>query len=388
MIRHLRILEFALSTLLRQKTKNFLIVLIFCFVVFTLASLLFLTQALKHEAEGLLSHAPDMTVQRLSAGRHAWIPVSYATAIARFPGVKAVVPRLWGYYYDPPVGANYTFMGADALPAEVSNMIEGEFFKETDRFGCIVGRGIAEARLLDPDDILPIKGADGTLIVLRVKGIFRSDSQLLTNDLVVMSPENFRRIFSVPEDLATDLAVRIPNTREIDTVALKILERLPDTRPIGRDQILRTYAAVFDWRGGIMVAVLGGCLAAFVVFAWDRASGLSADERRTIGILKAVGWETSDVLELKFWEGFAVSVLAFITGTLAAHIHVFSFGCALFAPVLKGWSVLFPEFTLRPHAEALQILVLVFLTMVPYILATIIPSWKAAITDPDMIMRQ
>lgn len=388
MIRHLRTLEFALSSLLRQKTKYFLIILIYSFVVFLLASLLFLTQSLKHEAATLLSHAPEMTVQRLSAGRHAWIPVSYAETIAGIAGVRAVVPRLWGYYFDPPAGANYTFMGVDTLPPEVSEMIEGELFKETDSFGCIIGQGIAEARLLDPGDIIPIKGADGKLVVLRVKGIFRSDSQLLTNDLVIMSPEDFRRIFSVPEDLATDLAVRIPNSREIDTVALKIQERLADTRPITRNQILRTYAAVFDWRGGIMVAVLGGCLAAFVVFAWDRASGLSADERRTIGILKAVGWETADVLELKFWEGFAVSVLSFLTGTLTAHIHVFFYGCALFAPALKGWSILFPEFALQPHAEALQILVLVFLTMVPYILATIIPSWKAGITDPDMIMRQ
>ena len=388
MIKHLRILEFALSSLLRQKTKNCLTLLIYALVVFSLASMLFLTQSLKKEANTLFSNAPEITVQKLSAGRHAWIPVADADTIAEIRGLKKVTPRLWGYYYDPPVNANYTFMAADSLPEDIVEMIDGEFYSETDRFGCLVGQGIAEARLLEPEDILPMKGATGELIVLRVKGIFKSDSQLLTNDLVIMSSENFRRIFSVPEDLATDLAIHVPNQREVDTIALKIQERLPDTRPIAREQVLRTYAALFDWRGGIMITVLAGALAAFLILAWDRASGLSAEEVHTIGVLKAVGWETSDVLELRFWEGLAVSALAFLSGVLAAHIHVFFFGCRLFAPFLKGWSVLYPEFTLRPHDEAMSILVLVFLAVIPYLLATIIPSWKAAITDPDMIMRR
>ena len=388
MIKHLRILEFALSSLLRQKTKIFLTIVIYSLVVFTLASVLFLTQSLKQEANTLFANAPEITVQKLSAGRHAWIPMSHADTIAKIRGVRQVTPRLWGYYYDPPVNANYTFMAADTLPAEVAEMVEGDFYSEADRFGCMIGQGIAEARLLEPDDILPMKGANGELIDLRGKGIFRADSQLLTNDLVIISPPDFRRIFDVPEDLATDLAVSIPNTREIDTIALKILERLPDTRPIARDQVLRTYAALFDWRGGIMIMVLTGCLAAFLMLAWDRASGLSAEEMSTIGVLKAVGWETSDVLELRFWEGLAVSTLAFLTGVLAAHIHVFSFGGRLFAPFLKGWSVLYPEFSLRPHDEAISILVLVFIAVIPYLLATIIPSWKAAITDPDMVMRR
>ena len=387
MNRHLKILEFALSTLFRQKMKNMMIVVVYTFMVFILASALLFSQSLKNEAAMLLDKTPELILQRVSAGRHAWIPLAYGRIIEKIRGVKGVSPRYWGYYYDPPTRANYTFMGADQMPPQIRSMIDGTFFDRDKNWGCVIGKGVADVRMVEPGDIIPVKGADGRLYVLRVDGIFRSSSQLLTNDLVVMAVGDWRRIFNVPEGVATDLVARIPNAREIDTVARKIQERLPDVRLISREQILRTYDALFDYRSGIMITLFTGCLAAFAILAWDRATALSADERRMIGILRATGWEVSHVLELKFWEGFSVSVVCFLFGVIAAHVHVFYFNGTVFNALLKGWSVLFPRFQLVPHAEGYLITVVLFFSVFPYMLATIIPSWKAAGTDPDVVMR-
>jgi ABC-type lipoprotein release transport system permease subunit len=387
MNRHLKIMEFAISSLFRYKTKNLMIAVVYTFVVFILASVLFFSQSLKKEATCLFNRTPELIVQRVSAGRHGWIPLTYCQTIKKIRGVKSVSPRFWGYYYDPPTRANYTLMGADEVPPEIQSMVNGTYFTPADRLSCVIGRGVADARLLEPGDIIPVKGSDGKLYVLRVKGIFQSTSQLLTNDLVVMPVADWRKIFNIPENAATDLVTRIPNNREIDTVARKIQEHLPDARPISREQILKTYDALFDWRSGIMVAAFAGCLAAFAIFAFDKAAGMGADERRTVGILKAVGWEVSHILELKFWEGFCISMTCFLTGVIFAHIHVFYFGGTVLVPMLKGWSVLFPPFQLTPHAEGFLIVVVLFLSVVPYMLATIVPSWKAAVTDPDMVMR-
>jgi ABC-type lipoprotein release transport system permease subunit len=49
--------------------------------------------------------------------------------------------------------------------------------------------------------------------------------------------------------------------------------------------------------------------------------------------------------------------------------------------------VLFPEFRLTPYLDLYQIFVMGFLTVVPYIASTVIPSWKASITDPEEVMR-
>jgi ABC-type lipoprotein release transport system permease subunit len=41
-----------------------------------------------------------------------------------------------------------------------------------------------------------------------------------------------------------------------------------------------------------------------------------------------------------------------------------------------------------PFINAEQLIVLFFLTVVPYTMATVVPSWRAATIDPDTAMRQ
>ena len=105
-----------------------------------------------------------------------------------------------------------------------------------------------------------------------------------------------------------------------------------------------------------------------------------------IGVLKACGWQTNDVLELKFWEGVAVSSASLLAGLALAFAHLLWFEGALFAGVMKGWSVMMPAFTVRPRLDLFQVFLLLSLTVAPYIAATIIPSWKAASTDPMIAM--
>ena len=205
--------------------------------------------------------------------------------------------------------------------------------------------------------------------------------------MIVIGEDDFRRLFGVPKGLATDLVLRVKNPKELSTIALKIGESLPDTRQILREEILRTYEAVFNWRGGILLALLTGALLAFLILAWDKASGLSSEEKREIGILKAIGWETSDILLLKFWEGMVLSFSSFLSGIILAYLHIFMGSAMLFSPVIKGWSVLYPNFKPVPFIDFSLVSALFFLSVVPYIVATLIPSWRAATADPDSVMR-
>lgn len=367
------IIDFTLASLFRRRAKNISLVVVYTLVIFLLASVMFFTHAIKHESALVLREAPEMMVQRLIAGRHDLIPVSYGEVIAKIRGVQGVKPRFWGYYYNATNGANYTVM-VDPEMARVPGEI-------------IVGRGVAETLPEGSHATIPFKTHDGEYVFLKVKAVMPSESSLVAADLVVMAEPDFMRVFGYPEGFATDLVLDVRNRKELATIAGKITQLLPDTRPILRDEILRTYDAVFDWRGGIVVVVLFGALLSFIVFAWDKATGLSAEERREIGILKALGWETSDVLLMKFWEGVAVSLTSFCMGVFLAYMHVFLASSTFFEPVLKGWSVLYPDFKLTPFVSPFEIATLFFLTVVPYTVTTIVPSWRAATIDPDSIMR-
>jgi ABC-type lipoprotein release transport system permease subunit len=371
--RQKNIIDFTLSSLLRRKLKNITLISVYTLVIFFFASVMFFTHAIKKEASIILKEAPEMVVQKMAGGRHELIPLHYMEQIKEIRGVSAVKGRLWGYYYDPVVGANYTLMVTE----------EDQVGKGT----IAVGKGVSRARLLDEEDEMEFRASDGTILHLKVKKILSPESELVSSDLILISEDDFRRLFGTAKQVATDIVLRVRNSRELPTIALKIAELLPDTRIILREEILRTYEMVFNWRGGMMLVVLTGSLLAFILFSWDRASGLSAEERREIGILKAIGWETSDVILMKFWEGTVISLSSFFTGVFLAYVHVFFMSSPLFEPALKGWAILYPKFKLVPFIDFYQIATLFFLTVVPYTIATIIPSWRAATIDPDSVMR-
>jgi hypothetical protein len=367
------ILDFTLSSLLRRKGKNAALVCVYTVVVFVLASIMFFTHAIKKEAMIILKDAPEVIVQRMVAGRHDLMDLKYLDEIRKIAGVSSAEGRLWGYYYDPLFRANYTLM----VPPEFKYQ-QGEI---------AVGQGVSRSAVTEEGNIMPFFSTDGKLTSFRIRELLSSESELVTSDLVIMSEQDFRALFGIPKNRVTDLAVTVGNPQEVVTIANKIKKQFPDTRPIIREEIIRTYDTLFDWRSGIMLVIFSGALLAFIIFSWDKASGLSAEERKEIGILKATGWETADVILMKFWEGTVISFTSFLTGMIFAYLHVFFSSAALFEPVLKGWAVLYPQFRLVPYISAYQVATLFFLTVVPYTTATIIPTWRAAIVDPDSVMR-
>ncbi|WP_374090046.1 ABC transporter permease [Methylomicrobium lacus] len=401
------IIDFTISSLLRRKVKNLGLLALYTLIVFILASTMFFTYSIKKEASLILKGSPEIVVQKILAGRHDLFPVGYIDTIRQIRGVAGVESRLWGYYYDSLVGANYTLLTPPKTEAGESRAktatVEGEagdpdaaaatkpLFEwngaKLEPGTLIIGNGIARLRNITQGDYLPFRAFDGKIMNLRIAGTLSSRSELVSSDLMLITEDDFRKLFGIDKQHVTDVIVTVKNPSEVATVASKIKKRLIDSRPIIRDEILRTYDSIFNWRGGMMIVVFSAAVLAFVIFAWDKASGLSAGERREIGILKAVGWETSDVILMKFWEGAIVSLSAFFGGVILAYVHVFFTGSLVFEPALKGWSSLYPNFDLTPFINAEQLTTLFFLTVVPYTVATIVPIWRAATIDPDTAMR-
>jgi lipoprotein-releasing system permease protein len=368
------LIDFSVANLGRRRGRNLGLFLAYTLLVFLLASVVLYGDALRREARLLLADAPELVVQRLTAGRHDLMPQDWLEKVRGLRGVRAAEGRLWGYHYDPAAQANYTLLAPnDAPPAP--GQVE-------------IGAALARAGGLAAGDVLSLHGFDGKPYAFNISRVFEAESELASADLMRVNPADFRAFFGIEPGRYTDLALTVSNPREVRKVAEKVLNRLPGARVIAREEMQRTYEAAFNWRQGVLLTFLSTILIAFALLAWDKASGLSAEERREIGILKAVGWDTGDVLRMKLWEGALMSIAAFLTGYVLAWLHVFYADAPLFTAVLKGWSVLYPHFALSPQIDVAQIATLFFLTVLPYVAATVAPVWRAATLDPDAVMRE
>ena len=383
--RQLNIIDYSLSSLWRRRFKSLGVMVVFSGVIFLLASFQMTTKALTNAAGDILAFAPEITIQKMKAGRQESIPIAYQEKLGSLFGVRAITPRVWGYYFNETSGANYTILGLDPhsmpLGDQLGQAIDtGELPKEQE---VILGQGVKGEVANRGNTLFSLFRPDLTLKTFSLAGTFKAETNLLTYDTLFMNPDDARDLFAMPMDMATDLCVTVANLKEVPTIAKKIVTLLPDTRVLTRQQIQKTYQAVFGWRSGFASICLLTALTSFIIFAWDKASGLTPEERKEISVLKIIGWQTSDVLVLRFWEAVIVSTISFVLGYTLAYVHVAFFEATLFRPIMLGWSVLHPALRLIPSVELGETLLILCLTVVPYLAATVIPAWRAAIIPAD-----
>jgi len=391
---NLKLLDYGLRSLWRRFWKRFTVIIIFSLLVFLLVSVFSITTSLQKELGITLEALPELIVQKMSGGRQTIIPADRAYEIATIPGVSTAIPRVWGYYYFASANVNFTVVGQDPdlesyklkyselfdLNASLLDTLSEPYF--------FAGRGVVDIinKYYFKDEFFFIT-SNGQVLTLALAGTFTDESVLETNDVILMPEDVVRELFDIYEDDATDIVVRVPNPYEIEVVKQKIQFLYPDCRIVSKSQIESSYQNVFDYKSGLFLALLIPAFMAFFTMVYDKSSGLSLEEKREIGIMKAVGWRVEDILILKLIESGFISLFSFFSGVALSFFFVYT----LDAPILKnlfiGAGNLKPSFQLIPMID-IHILSLSFMAIVPiYILATIIPAWKTAIIDADEVMR-
>ena len=372
--RQVALLEFALASLLRHRGKTAALGAVLTLIVFLPASLAFLRSSVRFEAVALLQDAPDLVVQRLVAGRQEVVPQGAVDAVRAIPGVARAHGRLWGYYYDASGGANYTVVvPQDAPPAD------GE---------TAIGSGVSRSRHGYSRDVLAFRSYDGKAVLLTVKAVLPERADMIAGDLVVISERDYRALFALPADVANDVAVYLAPGADPAAVRQQALRALPGSRVVTRHDMVETAASLLDWRRGMSAVLVFAMAIALIIVSADKPSALGVEEQREIGTLRALGWSTLDVWIAKAWESVAVSLVALGVGMLAAYVHVYVWGAAVFAPVLSGWAVLAPSLDLVPNFD-LGFLAAVSISVIVLPAAgTLLAIYSAASGDPDAVIRE
>ncbi len=383
------LLEYAINSLLRQKYKTLFITLVLTTLIFLLSSIFFITNSIKYELQSTVDSLPEIIVQKINGGRHYDIEVSAADDILAITGVESAVARIWGYYYFENAGVNFSVVGIDEYEEQYKNSLTN-VAKTLDFSASSMILGAGVKKIMNENyykEYFNFIKPDGTLKRVDIGGVFDADTELESNDVIVMSKKSVREIFDMSENKATDIAVKVANEDEIATVALKIKLLYPDSRVITKDDLKISYQNIFDYKSGIFLALFVVSLFTFFIIIYDKLSGLSGEEKREIGVLKAIGWRVDDVLREKFYEGFVVSFFSYMSGVILALFFVYMLKAPLLQNIFTGYSQLKTSFTL-PFVFDMQTLALIFFLSVPiYIAATIIPSWRSATLEADEVMR-
>ncbi len=383
------LVEYAINSLFRQKYKTIFITTILTILIFLLSSVFFITNSIKHELNTTLNSLPEIIVQKSKAGRHYDIDVDIAEDLLNITGVSSAIPRVWGYYYFYNAKTNFSIVGIDEYEEQYKDTLEKvAIILDFNKNSMLIGKGVK--RIMSKNyykEYFNFIKPDGSIKEMEISGVFSADTELESNDMIVMSIDNAREIFDMEPSLATDIVVKIPNIDEIATIAQKIKQQYPDTKVITKDDLKISYQNIFNYKSGLFLALFVISLFTFFIIIYDKLSGLSSEEKREVGVLKAIGWRVEDVLKAKFYEGFIVSFFAYLLGLLLSFAFVYIFQAPLLKNIFIGYSELKPAFEL-PFVLDIQTLALVFFLSVPiYIAATIIPSWRSATLEADEVIR-
>lgn len=372
-IKLINFIDYAIWNLKKHKLKNIFVLLIFTLCIFVIASIVMFTSSLKKEAKNILSHAPDIIVQKTVAGRHELIEKSYIDKIKNIKGVSDLKLRLWGYYFEPNLKVNFTLLVPfDDIPEK------GKVF---------LGSGVARILKKSEKDFLPLIASSKQTMLFEIDKVLEFSSSLVTNDLIILNEEDFRELTGMPIGNFTDLALIVNNKNEIDKIAEKIFNFFPNIRVITKKNILKTYDLLFDWRSSLIIFIFFVFFSVFLIISLDKYISDNDEDKNEIGLLKALGWDTQEVIIEKSLESFIISVLAFLLGVNVAYYHVFMMDAFLFKPIIMGWSVLYPQFNLIPDLSLWTLIIIFVLTVMPYMLLSILSIWRLSITDPDLAMR-
>ena len=376
----------------RERRKHIGVIAISLVILFLLSSVLFISSSIRYSLMQTLEQEPDFVVQRIQGGERINVPAAWMDDIIEVPGVERVTPRIYGRYFFKPKEISFLIVGVDFME-EQSHRAWRQMMDETDlkQFlngdNMLVGQGVARYLKAHfyPKDYTFLTPA-GNFKKVDIFTVLSPQSNLISNDMIIMPIDLAREILGISEGELSDIAFNVPNDDEWDNVADKVNTFHYDLRVLTKRDIEKAYESLYNYKGGIFLILFLIAMVTFVLILYQRYAMVYSSERRHIGLLRALGWSIQDVLRLKFFETLMVIVVAFVLGVTLAYLYVFVLGAPLLREIFLGGANLHNEVVLLPVLDLTVLSSIFLIYAVPFVSAVLIPVWKIAVTDPKEAM--
>lgn len=398
--KHSNLASYALGNVLKYRTRSAAIILALFLSTSILCSIEFIREGVVQDISSSLDEGSDIVIQRLVGGRQVPIPTDWVSNVTETTGVRSATPRVWGYA-DVGSGSLLTIMGVNAseygsiIGAVGTDIIgDGRFLNESDRRKMIVGQGIvdlmaASAMPLEVQSgtLLSLITFDGELIEFEVIGVFSSDSKIHSYDMILTDILSASEVLGYENNTCTDIAVWVTPGADLNSVAFRLDTAIPEARVLTQDAISDSMLKAYGGRAGMAALLWTIVLMALVLIAFTASSAISEEARREVGLLKALGFDTVDVLEIRMLESITLSLLGVSLGISFAIFYDFILGGPIIAGYLLGWSLNLLSGGIPLTISLSTVFTVYAVGVVPILVAAVVPSWRNAITEPDIVLR-
>jgi ABC-type lipoprotein release transport system permease subunit len=356
-----------------------------------------IAKGIEAEAEASARFGADLYVTGSQFGRPVPIPLGAAATIRQIEGVIGVMPRIVG---EVTLGKEREHAVLVGIPFENldtwASCIDGELPRHASPNEIVIGTTLARMLNLRVGSmLLPFYHNNRAERLSRVVGVFKADCPPWQANLILTSFDTASDVFDQP-GLATDFLVTCREGYQA-SVSDAIEQGLSFANPSGlgiirprvtaREDLLALLPRSLLHREGVFSLhfVLAFVIGILVVLV---TSGVGLTERRReIGILKATGWHTDEILLRSLVESLCLALIGAFASLLLAWLWLRVFnGIGIAGVFLAGvdWA---PEFPVPFRLTPVPILLGFVFSLVIVLTGTLYSTWRAAITAPRNAMR-
>ena len=387
-MRHKNLLYAALSDIIRRRIRSIVVSLCLATILFPLVTALAISEGLRFQAEIAVNEGPDVYITRELYGGEGPIFLACSAKLSNLEGISRVTARVIGrtYFVDRLVAV--VGLDRDGLLA-LKPIVQGDVPKV--RGEVVVGRGIAKEFGIKPGPGMRFTVAQNNRKVFTPTGTLHPSS-LWSSYVMIMHYEDANEFFRL-KGVVTQLLL-YKSSPSAPLPKNSITEQMnkggspsPSLRIGTRDHMREMLLKGYNHSGGIytVLFVIGAALAipAFLV-----TSGFGLREvDKEIGVLKAMGWRTSEFLEKVFLENLlisltAVSISIILSMAWAKGLNGILIGQFFVAEIGVIPEVEIPSRYLPSHG----LFCLVFALCVT-LLGGLLTAWRKANMPPSELMR-